>query len=278
MIEYRFRDFMVGWLAGQLRKQIIEAEMALALYEEVIEAEDDKASLAEVTNILGEGTAQDLWQQSQPETDPLEETARELVERLRDQVQADYHDLPDFYRFFLNPFKQSCVPQMYEDRLEQEIVWMFRTLYTAASAGVVASYGWTVDVVVEPSYEDASYIVVLAHAPGESQRRAFVMDRWHKAWHVRFANLYELVEQLETLRQKVAHSIQEAVLGYRVVKTITDVMGGLACEPVKTPAEPIGEATARVTIEVHGGVATVVDKPPDVVVKIIDFDTGVAHL
>ena len=158
-------------------------------------------------------------------------------------------------------------------------MWMFRALYTAAGTDVLASYGWEVDVVVEPSYEDASYIVVLAHPQGEPDHRAFLFDQWYKAWHIRFANLHELAQELLTLRQMIEQSVREAIAGYRVIKTIREVMG----QPANIAAENLTEGTgssitARVTIEVHGGVATVVEKPAHVAVNIIDFDTGMAHL
>ncbi len=274
MYEGKFRDFMVGWLADHLERTVMTREEIAALYDIVAEAETDEAALAEVRQVLGQTVVRKLVTLSRQWRDPTIDTAREMIEALRDRVQEDDHDRPDFYYFFLNPFKQGCVPEGYAENLEREIIWMFRTLYAAASAGALAPYGWEVEVVVEPSYEDASYIVVLAHQQAENQHRAFLMDQWSKAWHVRFANLHELAQALLTIRQKVEQSVGEAVLGYRLIKTITDVMG----HAVDTPSEPVSKAPARVTIEVHGGVATVIDKSPGIEVEIIDFDTGLAQL
>ena len=274
MSEYLFRDFMVGWLADQQQVQTLTYETALTLYDAVIFATDEDEAFLEIAEELGPEQAQRLRGQSQQAQDDLIETASPLIERLREEVTA-HRDVSEFYQFFLNPFKDDCVPAGFEEDLHSEICWMFQTLYNAAAADILEPQGWQPDVIVEPAHKYSSRIVVLAQSMTSTQDRTYLFARWHKAWQVRFASLYELAQQLLTLHRMVEQSLQEAILGYRVIKTVRDVMGQTT-DP-STDQSPSNHITTRVTIEVRGGVATVVDRSPGVEVEIIDFDTGLAH-
>ena len=99
------------------------------------------------------------------------------------------------------------MPSGFEDRLEQEICWMFRVFYSAASEVVLAPKGWEPDVVVEPSYEDSSNINVLAHPQADYFSKVFVCQNWHKAWHLHFDSLPELAEELLRQRRAIEQSV-----------------------------------------------------------------------
>jgi hypothetical protein len=88
------------------------------------------------------------------------------------------------------------VPEGFEENLEQEICWMFRTFYETAGTVALADSGWTPSVVVEPSWEDASTIVVLAQSEEAPYHQVFLLQQWYKAWHFQFTTLEELAETL----------------------------------------------------------------------------------
>ena len=152
--EGKFRDFMVGWLARQLKEPDTNREEIENLYEEVVDAENDGLALARVETALGKEPAQKLWDLSQQWHDPTVEQARQMIEALRGQVQGNFRDPAEFYLYFLNPFEEGCVPAGFEDRLEEEIRWMFQVFYSAVGEAVLAPKGWEPDVVVEPSSYD----------------------------------------------------------------------------------------------------------------------------
>lgn len=224
----KFRDFMIGWLADQLDKSSLPRDQSEALYDQVTDADDDKLALLEVSQILGSDLAARLWCLSQLWQDPRLDQAQALLGALRDRVQEDYHDPPAFYLFFLNPFKTGCVPESFSDNLEREIIWMFQTLYGSAADMALAAYGWRAEVVVEPSYDDASYITLLAHPQGEPDRRVFLFNEWRKAWQVRFCHLAELAHELTALQQRVEACAYQAILSYRVAEMMAEVLNGFS--------------------------------------------------
>ena len=257
MYEGKFRDFMVGWLAEQLKQPELTRDQIEALYDGVTDADNDEMALTEVGTTLGSEIAARLLCLCRQWSDPTIDAARDMIEALRDRVQEDYHDQSDFYLFFLNPFKEGCVPDGFTDNLEREIIWMFQTLYYAAGAVALEPYGWEPDVTVEPSYEDASFIVMLAHPKGEVGRRVFLFDQWYKAWHLRYANLTELAEALLSLREMVESCTLKAILGYHIAETVAEVLDGIKLSSISkekvsspeqdpTKVQPLWEFTDKI--------------------------------
>jgi hypothetical protein len=202
--EGKFRDFMVGWLAQQPGKPAAHRSEVMSLYEAIADAATDAQAFEAVAAVLEPWGARWLWHLSHCWDDSTVALARELIETLRQQVQADTGDVSNFYLFFLNPFKEGCVPDGFEDNLEREICWMFRVFYETAGAAALEAKGWVPYVVIEPSWEDASNIIVLAHPQGDSFAKEFVLQHWYKAWHLQFNNLTELAEELLLVRQAIA--------------------------------------------------------------------------
>lgn len=219
--EGKFRDFMVGWLVLQLGRSELNEEVE-ALYYEVVDAENDRAAFTETIKVLGEG-AQMLWDLSQGWYDTTVEMAREMIIELRERSIEDFGDASKFYLYFLNPFKEGCVPDGFEDNLEREICWMFRVFYESAAGGVLDAKGWEPYVIVEPSYENSSEI--LAHSKEDSESKVFILQHWYKAWHLQFANLAELAEELLILSENIKRCAAKAILGFRLAKTVTQIMG-----------------------------------------------------
>lgn len=200
----KFRDFMAGWLALQSQVPGTDRSEVIALYHIIICAVSDTEALAEVQTVLGLWGAQLLWRLSQCWHEATVALAQDMIGDLRDWVEAETEDPAVFYLFFLNPFKEGCVPEGYEDQLEREIIWMFRVFYETAGAAALDPKGWAPYVVIEPSYQDASNIIVLAHPRADPYAKRFVLQQWYKAWHFQFNNLTELAEELLLLRQVIA--------------------------------------------------------------------------
>jgi hypothetical protein len=224
--EGKFRDFMAGWLALQLEGSAASRREVEALYyDAVVYADNDGAAFTEVEAVLGKWAARMLWNLSERCYDPSVEMARGIIEALRESVQEYSSDPTEFYLFFLNPFKDGCVPAGFEEAVERKICWMFRVFYSTAGEMVLAPKGWEPYVVVEPSYEGASDVILLAHPKEETYDKVFVLQDWYKAWHLRFASLRELAEELLNLRQAIERCATEAILRYRLAKTVTEVLG-----------------------------------------------------
>lgn len=222
--EGKFRDFMVGWLGQQLKQPETKREEVFDLYSVIVDAANDEQALAEVKDALGPETAQTVWDLSRQWHDPTVEQAKPVIETLRERVRDETQDHAQFYLFFLNPFEEGCVPSGFEDRLEQEIRWMFRVFYHTVGEAVLGSKGWVPDVVVEPSYEDASNIIVLAHPQENIFRKVFVCQKWHKAWHLHFDSLSELAEELVRQRQVIEHAATVPILGYYMTEMLTELI------------------------------------------------------
>lgn len=200
----KFRDFLVGWLALQPQVPGTGRSEVIALYEAIIFAESDEEALAEIKTALGPWGAQLLWRLSQSWDDTTVALAREMIDDLRDWVEAETEEPATFYLFFLNPFKEGCVPEGFEDHLEREICWMFRKFYEIAGTAALEAKGWAPYVVIEPSHQEASNIIVLAHPRAEPYAKQFVLQHWYKAWLLQFSNLTELAQELLLLRQVIA--------------------------------------------------------------------------
>ncbi|MFQ5812040.1 MAG: hypothetical protein ACE5I2_02430 [Anaerolineae bacterium] len=222
--EGKFRDFMVGWLSLQLEEPGVDRDEIEALYEAVVYTEDDEMAFAAVERILGDWAARMLWGLSERWYDTTVEMARDLIEALRECVQEGLGDTTEFYLFFLNPFEDGCVPAGFGEMVEQQICWMFRAFYHTIGEMVLAPKGWEPYVVVEPSCEDASNIVVLAHPKEDFNSKVFVFQNWYGAWRLRFASLTELAEELLVLCQAIEQCATEAILHYNLAKTVTEVM------------------------------------------------------
>jgi hypothetical protein len=219
--EGKFRDFMAGWLALQLEESAVSSKEVEALYyDAVVFAENDAAAQAGVEEALGDWAARMLWCLSERWYDTTVEMAKGIIEALRESAQEYLGDPEEFYLFFLNPCKHRFVPADFP-----EICWMFRVLYSVAAETVLAPLGWKAYVVVEPSAEGASDIILLAHPKEESHAKVFVLHDLYKAWHLRFASLQELAEELLMLRQAIERCATEAILKYRLAKTVTEVLG-----------------------------------------------------
>lgn len=222
--EGKFRDFLVGWLALQLNEPGINAKEIEDLYDAVVYAENDLLALAEVEKTLGED-ARMLWSLSEGWYDITVEIARAMIDELRQRSIEDFGDLTKFYLYFLNPFKEGCVPDGFEDNLEREICWMFRVFYESAGGGELDAKGWEPYVIVEPSYENSSAIIVLAHSKEDSENKVFILQHWYKAWHLQFANLAELAKELLILSEGIKQCAAKSILGYRLAKAVTQIMG-----------------------------------------------------
>lgn len=220
----KFRDFMVGWLAQQLESAETNRQAIETLYQAVIEAGSDMGARDEVRQVLGNETAHQVWNLSRQWHDPTVEQAGTMIAALRQRVWAETGDQTRFYLFFLNPFEEGCVPAGFEDRLEPNICWMFRAFYHTVEEAVLAAKGWVPDVIVEPSYEDASDIIVLAHPRENSSNQVFVYQNWTKAWHLHFASLPELAEELLRQRQAVEQRATPAWLGYHLTRLLTGLV------------------------------------------------------
>lgn len=220
----KFRDFVVGWIASCLDEPDCNREELENLYDEIVDAENDGVARDRVELTLGKALTQRLWNLSEQWRDPTVAQARRMIEAFRKRVQEETRDHTQFYLFFLNPFIEGCVPDGFTDNPEQEISWMFRTLYRIAAAVALEPYGWEPAVVVEPSCENASEIVVLAHPKGNYQTKVFLVHHQRKVWHVRFANLVELAEELLYVCQTVQHCAFTGILGYRVAETVAAVL------------------------------------------------------
>ena len=228
--EGKFRDFMVGWLAQQVEQPQTQREEIEALYHAVVEADSDREAMAEIRQALGAETAQQLGNLSDQWRDPAVEQAQAMLQALRQAVREDSRDASEFYLFFLNPFEKGCVPDGFEDRLEQEICWMFRSLYRVAGEAALAPKGWEPYVVVEPSYEDASNIIVLAYPREEFESKVFLCQHWYKAWNVRFASLPELAQQLLHLRHIIEQAETLPILGHHLTRMLTELIDKAARE------------------------------------------------
>lgn len=220
----RFRDFVVGWITSRVDEPDCNREALENLYDEVVDAENDGVARGRVELALGKALTQRLWNLSEQWYDPTVARAGGMIEAFRKRVQEETRDHTQFYLFFLNPFIKGCVPDGFTDTLEQEISWMFRTLYRTAAAVALEPYGWEPAVVVEPSCEGASEIVVLAHPKANYQAKVFLFHHQRKVWHVRFANLVELAEELLDVCQIVEHCAFTAILGHRVAETVAAVL------------------------------------------------------
>jgi hypothetical protein len=174
---------------------------------------------------LGDWAARTLRSMSERWYNTTVEMARDIIEALRELVWKDWGDPTEFYLFFLNPFKEGCVPAGYEEAVEQTICWMFRVFYGTVGETVLSPKGWEPDVIVEPSYEDASNIILLAHPKGESYPKVFVLQDWYKAWHLQFDTLEELAEELLILRKALGRNATEAILHHRLALRATEVLG-----------------------------------------------------
>jgi|GEM_PF-6762105 len=278
--EGKFRDFIVGWLANQVKEPDANREDLENLYDEVVDAENDRGALSRVEMALGKETAQKLRALSQQWHDPTVDQARPMIEALRERVQEETRDHTQFYLFFLNPFEDGCVPSGFEDRLEQEICWMFRVFYGTVSAVVLAAKGWEPEVIVEPSYEDTSNIIILAHPQAEFFSKVFVHQSWHKAWHLHFDSLPELAGELLRQHQAIEQTLTKATGAQQALNTglftnapamtVESPSLDVSLRPELRPRGPV--EPLKVKIEVLRGVAYVVEKPPDVQVEIIDQD------
>jgi hypothetical protein len=261
--EGKFRDFMVGWLADRRKEPGINQEEVEALYDAVVEVVKDRAALLEVQGVLGHETAQKLWELSEAWHDPVVEKAGEMIAALREQVQADTRDHTQFYLFFLNPFEEGCVPSGFEDRLEQEICWMFRVFYSAVGEAVLAPHGWQPDVVVEPSYEDSSNITVLAHPREDYFSKVFVYQSWYKAWHLHFDSLAELAEELLRLRKAIEPAAPKAIQGYHLTQAAAEVKGAGGPTENLAQSQALMEFADRVAVEVtnlNGLISSIVNE------------------
>jgi hypothetical protein len=161
-----------------------------------------------------------LWGLSERWYDTTVEMAKSIIQALRESIQDRARDPAEFYLFFLNPCKHRFVPADFP-----EICWMFRVLYSAAAETVLAPVGWKAYVVVEPSAEGASDIILLAHPQEDSHAKVFVLHDLCKVWHLRFASLRELAEELLILRQTIERCANEAILYYHLAKTVNEVLG-----------------------------------------------------
>ena len=112
--EGKFRDFMVGWLARQLAEPGVNSQEVEMLYEAVVGTENDGKALIEVEKALGNKIAQALWDQGSQWHDPTVEKAWQMIGELRERSIKDFGDATKFYLFFLNPFKEGCVPAGFE--------------------------------------------------------------------------------------------------------------------------------------------------------------------
>ena len=218
--EGKFRDFMVGWLALQLDESADNRGEAEALMDAVVYAENDAAALAGVEEALGDWAAQTLWGLSQRWYDASVEMVRDTIEALRGSVQERLDDPAAFYLCFLVPFRYSFVPADF-----QEICWLFRVVYTTAAETALAPMGWRPYVVVEPSYEGESDIVLLAYPQEDAYARVFVLQDLYKAWHLRFASLEELARELLMLRQTIEKNAIMAILRYHLSQTLSELVG-----------------------------------------------------
>ena len=102
---------------------------------------------------------------------------------------------------------------------------MFRVLYGAVAETVLAPMGWTAYVVVEPSAEGPSDILLLAHPRHDSQAKVFVLHDLYKVWHLRFASLEELAWELLMLRRTIEKNAIKAILHYRLTQTLSELLG-----------------------------------------------------
>ena len=218
-------DFMVEWLALQIEETEDNRDEVEALYEAVVHTASDGAACAGVERILGDWAARMLWGLSERWYDTTVEMARGLIEALRARVQESLGDTTEFYLFFLNPFEAGCVPAGFGEMAEQQICWMLRVFYHTLGGTVLAPKGWEPYVVVEPSCEDASNIVVLAHPIEDFNRKVFVLQDWYEAGRLRFASLAQLAEELLTLHQAMEECVTEAVLCNGSASTVTGGMG-----------------------------------------------------
>src|SRR5262245_35748926 len=205
----KFRDFMVGWLALQVKRPGAATAAIESLYEAIVSVENDKAALIEAEKRQGQ-LAHRLWVLSERWYDPTIEAARPMIDQLRQHALADFGEALKFYLFFLNPFKLGCIPDGFEENLEREIGWMYRVFHEAAGAGLAAKR-WVPYVVVVPSYEDASEIIVLAYPQQDEDRKVFIGQFWHKAWNLRFSNLAELAQELLLIRDQIEHNWAKAM-------------------------------------------------------------------
>jgi hypothetical protein len=218
--EGKFRDFMVGWLALQPEGPGDSRGKVKALMDAVVYAENDAAALAGVDEALGDWAARTLWGLSQRWYDTRVEMVRDTIEALRGSVQERLDDAAAFYLCFLVPFRYSLVPADF-----QEICWLFRVFYTTVAETVLGPMGWTPYVVVEPSYEGESDIVLLAYPQEEAYARVFVLQDLVKVWHLRFTGLEQLARELLILRQTIEKNATKAILLYRLAERLSELAG-----------------------------------------------------
>ena len=218
--EGKFRDFMVGWLALQLEKAADRGGEVRTLMDAVVYAENDAAALAGVEETLGDWAARTLWGLSQRWYNTTIEMVRDTIEALRGSVQERLDDPAAFYLCFLVPFRYSFVPADF-----QEICWLFRVFYTTAAETALAPMGWRPYVVVEPSYEGESDIVLLAYPQEDAYAKVFVLQDLYKAWHLRFTGLEELARELLMLRRVIEQNAIRAILNYRLSQTLSELAG-----------------------------------------------------
>lgn len=229
--EGKFRDFMVGWLAQQAAQPETRREDMEALYQTMVEAESDREAVAEIRQALGAESAQNLWRTCEQWHDPAVEQAQPMLHSLRTAVQEDGREPGEFYLFFLNPFEDGCVPVCFADRLEYQICWMFRVFYHIAAEAVLAPKGWLPDVVVEPAYENASNIIVLAYWQENVFSQVLVYQRWHKAWHLHFDSLPALAEELLRQRQAIEQRATLPILGYHLTQMLVELIDQMVQKP-----------------------------------------------
>lgn len=220
--KFRFRDFMVGWLVLQRDEPDVNNAEIEALYNAIVCAEDDQGAYTEVEKALSDWAARMLWGLSERWDDPTIALAEDLIEALRNRVSEDFEDPTIFYLFFLNPFKTGRVPDSFEETIEQTISWLFWVLYSAVADTVLIPYGWESYVVVEPSYEDVSNIIILAHPKQALADKVFILQNWYDAWNLRFESLTDLAEELLRLRQAIEQSTAKTLMEYGLVGMLTE--------------------------------------------------------
>jgi hypothetical protein len=142
----------------------------------------------------------------------------DLIERCtliqRDLITPENLDdetLNEGLELYANDY-DGCVPEGYEENLEQNIIRKFADFYWCALDEAVRIYEHshpdvklcTPVVVVEPSYEDATTWLI-------HDRDLGVVHLWNdcKAWHFHFGTLKDLVEALQDAVQDMLESLNK---------------------------------------------------------------------
>ena len=118
----------------------------------------------------------------------------------------------DFFLNYLNPYKDGCVDELYEDNVYIAIIDMFRDFLFCIGRSVIDQKKHAVDVVVQPSTGAETTCVVLLFDMHDVFNVIGVLHLHHqKAWHFKFNNLNKLASEINITAAQMRSKYEELI-------------------------------------------------------------------